>query len=336
MGDDVHDGNGHSATPARLVLVLGSARSGADSLAQALQLLGLRTPGTDPTSGSAEASWVTDFHERLLHRANVRVSDARPQAWFETGRLATQDGPRQELFDWLGARVARDHGEMVVQDPRLAWFAGLWKAAGLRWGVDLSYAVMLRPAAESIAVKRTGSAHTGETSRAAGWLNQVLHSERATRGSRRAFLHHQDLLDDWTVPLYGLGERFGLSTIHQATAKEIRRVHDLIEPQPARTGTGWTDTDVPKALRIMIDETWDQLTKLARAEDEAADTHATLDQIREEYAQYYAEAERIAHSTILAARRRKPALETTEDGASIAQDALAVPRRRRLGRRPRG
>lgn len=319
----------------RAVLVVGSGRSGANDLARALQLLGLRAPSgatradrTSPTP--AESLWVTRFHERLLRRANITVADARPQAWFETGKLATDEEVRQELFDWLAAESAGVPSEMVIADPRLAWFLSLWKAASRRCGVEASYAVMLRTPGEVIgSTPRQGTAHASETSRAAGWINHALHTERATRGSRRAFVIHEDLFEDWTVPLYRLGERFGLDSVHNATAREIRQVHDLIKSRSSTPRTPWVDADIPGPLKTMIDEAWDQLTKLAGADDEPTDVHTTLDELRREYAQLYADAERIAHSTVVAARRRKPS-RRTDAPASGSEIPPETPPRRRL------
>lgn len=344
MSDTFADvGRPTSAPEARAVLVVGSARSGANDLARALQLLGLRVPGstaagTNPTSAApAESPWVTDFHERLLRRVNVAGADARPQAWFETGKLATDEEVRQELFAWLEVAAREAPSDMVIADPRLAWFLSLWKAASLRCRLEESHAIVLRSPGEVIGGSpRSGSGHTNETNRAAGWLNQALHSERATRGSLRAFVPHHDLLEDWTVPLYRLGERFGLESLHNATAREIRRVHDLFDSRSAGALPTWSDADVPKSLRTMVDATWDQLTKLARADDEPTDVHTTLDELRREYAQLYADAERVAHSTIVAARRRNKQPRRAGDRAPDPATSPEIPLGRRLlPRRPK-
>lgn len=324
-----------SAT-SRVVLVLGPARSGADELARALQLFGLRTPDADPAGAAPhESHWVRDFHDRLLAQANVRVGDARPQAWFETGKFATHEQTRRELFDWLGSQATPPPHEMVIADPRLSWFLGLWKAATLRCRIDTGHVVMLRAPGESIGIKGgKAGGQTNQTARAAGWLNQMLHAERATRGAHRTFLRHRDLLDDWTVPLYRLGERFSLEGVHNATAGEIRRVHDLIDPRPA-PAPDWSGVDLPKPLRLIIDETWDQLDKLVESDEESPTVLQALDGLRREYAELYAEAEQLAHSTIVAARRRKPARPKNDEPPATVEAHAAPVRRRGLGRRGR-
>ena len=79
----------------RVVFVVGSGRSGTSTMAGALQALGMHVPPpevkpdeTNP-KGFAESQWVVDVHSRLLKRSNVAVSDARPTAWFEAGKVNT-------------------------------------------------------------------------------------------------------------------------------------------------------------------------------------------------------------------------------------------------------
>jgi hypothetical protein len=256
--------------------------------------------------GFGESQWLVDFHDRLLRRANVRVADARPQAWFDTGKLSTQERHRDEALEWLEGQFSDDVGEIVLKDPRLAWFIGLWRSAALRCGVEAGYAVMLRPPAEVVGSKQKYySGQVSEVSRAASWLNHMLHTERATRTSRRAFIQYADLLDDWTIPLYRLGEQFELDAIQSASAKDLRRIHDLIDPGLHRVHTTWDDVDVPKSLRVLIDETWHQLNRLNTDGAEEAEVHVALDQVRREYVQLYSEAEAMTQSTTLAARRKK-------------------------------
>ena len=74
-----------------LIFVAGSGRSGTSLFSGMLQRLGYHVPqpevpadDTNP-KGFAESQWVVDFHTKLLRRAKVQVSDARPAAWAETG-----------------------------------------------------------------------------------------------------------------------------------------------------------------------------------------------------------------------------------------------------------
>ncbi|RYP83165.1 sulfotransferase family protein [Nocardioides guangzhouensis] len=330
--------------PRRLLLVAGSGRSGTSVLASTLQMLGAHIPGpevlpdeTNP-KGFGESQWVVDFHDRLLRRSNVRVTDARPQAWFDAGRMSTLERVREELSTWLAEQYADDVREVVIKDPRLAWFLGLWRSAALRHGVEQSYVVMLRPPTEVVGSKQKYyNATLGETGRMASWVNAMLHTERATRGGRRAFVHYHDLLDDWTRPVYALGERLGIESVRSASATKIRRVHDLIDPSLHRVRTTWDDLDVPKGLRELADETWEQLVVLADQDLESPSLHASLDDLRARYTQYYEEAEAIAQSSVLAAARqkRKPTDGSKPDPAPVPP-ATGLSHRLRRAVRPRG
>ena len=259
----------------RVVFVVGSGRSGTSTMSGALQTLGMHVPQpevvADETNpkGFGEPQWVVDLHTELLQRCNVAVSDARPAAWFEAGRLANIERLRTRLHTWLEeqfAEAASTEGgpELVVKDPRLAWFLGLWRSAALRCEAAPAYVTMLRPVTEVVGSKqRYYSTRFGEIDRTAAWVNMMLHTERATRGSQRAFVRYEDLLTDWTIPLFGIGQRFDLFAVKSASANDIRKVHQFIDPDLRRVQLTWDDVDVPARLRDIAEESWQALNKLA-------------------------------------------------------------------------
>jgi hypothetical protein len=305
----------------RVVFVVGSGRSGTSTMSGALQTLGMHVPQpevlADETNpkGFGEPQWVVDLHTELLQRCNVAVSDARPAAWFEAGKLANIERLRTRLHTWLEEQFAAAP-ELVVKDPRLAWFLGLWRSAALRCEAAPAYVTMLRPVTEVVGSKqRYYSTRFGEIDRTAAWVNMMLHTERATRGSQRAYVRYEDLLTDWTIPLFGIGQRFDLFAVKSASANDIRKVHQFIDPDLRRVQLTWDDVEVPARLRDIAEESWQCLNKLADGGVDGGgdrpDVHATLDEMRAAYASFYEEAEAIASSTALASRR-----EGYADGAA--------------------
>jgi hypothetical protein len=215
----------------------------------------------------------------------------------------------------MGEEPAID--EVVIKDPRLAWFLGLWKAAALRSDARPSYVTMLRHVTEVVGSKKryyapgqTGSAFS-EVQRTAAWVNMMLHTERATREGTRAFVRYDDLLSDWTIPVFRLGQELDLEAVKGASANDIRKVHQFIDPDLKRVQTTWDDVEVPARLREIAEETWTGLSKLAEPGGDTPDVHALLDEVREAYAAFYDEAEAVAQSSVIAARRegRQQALE---------------------------
>ncbi len=294
----------------RVVFVVGSGRSGTSTMSGTLQTLGMHVPqpevSADETNpkGFGEPQWVVDFHDELLKRCNVQVSDSRPQAWFEAGRLANLEPLRGRLRDWLESQFVEGGPELVVKDPRLAWFMGLWRSAALRCDATPAYVTMLRPVTEVVGSKQKYYASKfGEVNRTAAWVNMMLHTERATRGSTRAFVRYHDMLTDWTVPVFGIGQQFDLDAVKSASANDIRSVHAFIDPNLRRVQLTWDDVDVPPRLREIAEESWQGLNALAEPDGDTSDVHATLDQLRAAYADLYDEAEAIAQSTALAAHR---------------------------------
>ena len=158
----------------------------------------------------------------------------------------------------------------------------------------------------------------------------MLHTERATREGRRAFVRYDDLLTDWTVPVFRIGQELDLEAVKGASANAIRQVHQFIDPELKRVTTTWDDVAVPERLREIAEETWTGLSKLAEPGGDTTDVHALLDEVREAYVAFYDEAEAVAQSSVLAARRegRQQALEDRP----AAPDPFAVRARRRIKR----
>ncbi len=293
----------------RVVFVVGSGRSGTSTMSGALRTLGMHVPQpevADETNpkGFGEPQWVVDFHDELLSRCNVQVSDARPAAWFEAGKLSAFEPLRGRLHRWLEEQFVEGGPELVVKDPRLAWFLGLWRSAALRCDAAPAYVTMLRPVTEVVGSKQKYyAAKAGEVQRTAAWVNMMLHTERSTRGSARRFVRYDDMLKDWTIPVFGLGQAFDLDAVKSATANDIRRVHQFIDPSLRRVQLTWDDIEVPARLREIAEETWQHLDRLADDDGDTPEVHDRLDELRSAYAEMYDEAEAIAQSTALAARR---------------------------------
>ncbi len=300
--------------PRKVLFVAGAGRSGTSTLSGLMQLMGLHVPQpevvADETNpkGFGEPAWVVEHHDRLLKEAGVQVSDARPDAWFETGRIATREPERIRTADWLEGHFAQGN-ELVVKDPRLAWFLGLWRVAAIRDGAVPVFATMLRPPAEVVGSKqkyyanRLGSAHL-----AASWLNMLLHTERATRESvadgGRVFVRYGDLLDDWVKTVMHVGEHLQLQNVLHAKSEQIRDGHRFVDPGLRRVTQSLADLQLPPKLHDLTEQTWTELNKLADPGGDTAEVQATLDQLREAYVDLYAEAEAISRSSVVAAEQR--------------------------------
>ena len=334
----------------KVVFVAGSGRSGTSLMAGILNRMGLHVPEPEVVANSSnpkgfgEPRWVVDFHHTLLRRVNVQIADARPGAWFEAGRAGTREHNRAELAAWLSDELAA-HPSLVIKDPRLPWFLGLWRASSVRAGATTSTITMLRPPAEVVESKNTQyGGRKGDIGRLAGWTNVMLCTERATRGSSRSFVRYHDLLSDWTKTVVRVGEELDVAEIANAGVGRIQEVHSFVDPGLRRARADWRDLDVPAYLREIAEETWEQLNQMAEPGGDGTDVHARLDQLRRAYGELYADAEAFASSSIDAAgptylreTRRTRALQARED-ADAAYAAASPPRKaylrtRRLGGR---
>ena len=302
-------------------------------------------PDDSNPRGFSEPQWVVDVHDEWLAEALVQVSDSRPNAWFDTGRICSREPARIRVSEWLEPHFA-EHPELVVKDPRLSWFLGLWRVAAIRTGATPVFATMLRPPAEVVGSKqkyyanKLGSAHL-----AASWVNMLLHTERATRPAEgdggRVFVRYEDLLTDWVRTTTAMGHALDLQTIIHTRSDQIREVHRFIDPNLRRVSSSLDDLALPKRLHDLTGQTWEELNKLADEGGDTTDAHATFDQLREAYVELYEEAEAISRSSAEHARlqaRRRALAEAAAGGRPLARRPGA-PRRTRCDppvRTPRG
>jgi hypothetical protein len=322
-----------SPTTRSLVLVAGSGRSGTSLFTGILQRLGFHVPQpevvpdeTNPR-GFAESQWVVDFHTRLLKRAGVRVSDARPAAWGLVADVGVQEEPGKELRAWLQKELdTSDH--VIIKDPRLSWFLPLWRRCAEELGVTPRAAIVLRhPAAVIDSKQRWYGGWHGDVGHTADWLNASLFTERATRDMTRALVRYDDLLDDWTKAIGRVGESLDLAVIRDAPAPKIVRVHEFVDRSLSRSRSDWEGVDLPTALREQADRAWGLLCELAVVDGAPpAELTDKLDAARAAYIALYEEAEAIAHSSIVA--RARPETRRKRRGATL-RVAAKVPRRYR-------
>jgi hypothetical protein len=290
------------------VLVVGAGRSGTSTLAGILKLLGVHVPQPEVTpdetnpKGFSEPQWVVEFHQDLLRQAVVVHGDARPQAWVETDRVGGGSEARERLHLWLEGQLG-EASELVVKDPRTAWFLGLWRETSVRSEAAPCFATMLRPPTEVIGSnKQYYGGQAGDTHRVASWINMMLHTERVTRGSRRAFLRYHDLLGDWEGALAQADQVFDLRALKKVGPADKDRVSAFVDPSLRRIQTTWDEFDVVPALKELAEETWRNLDKLAEPGGDEAATYDVLDELADAYDRLYTDAEALTWSTAQAAR----------------------------------
>ena len=335
-----------SSYPRKVLFVAGAGRTGTSTMAGLMKILGLHVPAArgrarrdQPQGLRRAAPGRSSTTTRLLREAMVQVSDSRPDAWFETGRVSAREPERIATAEWLEGHFAVNP-ELVVKDPRLSWFLSLWRVAAIRCDATPVFATMLRPPSEVVGSKqkyyanRLGSAHL-----AASWLNMLLHTERATRESvadgGRVFVRYGDLLDDWVKATSHVGETLGLQHVVNAKSERIRDGHRFVDPGLRRVSGSLEDLGLPKRLHDLTAETWNELNKLAEPGGDQPEVHQALDQIRETYVDLYEESEAISRSSVVAAEQKSrrgrdkngpaPAASTADPAPQAGSAADRIP-----------
>jgi len=294
-------------TPSRrLLLVVGQGRSGTSLLTGLVQRLGMHVPqpevradATNPV-GFGEPQWVVELHTRLLKRAAVHPSDARPTAWAATGPVGSRSAVRAEVREWLEQQHA-EHPAVVIKDPRSIWFLSLWREAARDLELPVCVATMLRPPAEVVSSKINAYGKANAAGRMAGWLNGMLATERATRDMDRSFVRYDELLSDWTRELSRVDAELGTGLVDASRAGDIRAAAQLVDPTLRRSQTQLDELSLPAPLRDLTERTWSLLSAIpdAGAQD-AREREAAFDALRQEYRDYYAQCESVVESSIQA------------------------------------
>lgn len=321
----------------RILFVAGSGRSGTSTLAGLVAGLGLHVPqpvvAADESNpaGFSEPRWVVDLHDRLLDDVLVQPNDSRPRAWALTARRGADPATLAQVTDWLRGQLS-EAPELVVKDPRLAWFVPMWREAARRCEAEAVFATMLRPPPEVVGSKqryyanRLGTAHL-----TASWVNLLLHTELATRDAPRAFVRYDDLLTDWRPVVEGLGSRLGLAAVRSAPPSAWAALDGFVDPSLRRVRQDWADLRLPGRLEAVARGVWETLDSLVDAPDssavrDSAGTPGVFDELLAAYDVLYAESEAIARSTAVAGR-----LEVQRQAASTTPTSWAdrVPHRLR-------
>jgi hypothetical protein len=325
--------SGETPSQRALVLVAGSGRSGTSLFSGILQRLGFYVPQpevpADETNprGFAESQWVVDFHTRLLRKAGVQMADARPGAWAEMAEVALDGGVQRELRSWLRKQF-RKSDNVVIKDPRLSWFLPLWRHCAEDVETTPRFVTVLRhPAAVVQSKQRSYGTWQGDIARTAGWLNQSLFTERATRDARRVFVRHDELLDDWTRTVGRVGELLDLAVIRTVSAGSIVRVHEFVDKTLTRSRANWGDFEIPDILREQADEVWELMCRLT--EEQHEDVVDSLEVARAAYVELYEDAEAIAQSSVVAAQHGRAARKGSLLARVLRLLARAFPRRYR-------
>ncbi len=303
-------------TTARVVVVAGSGRSGTSTIAGVLKILGLRIPPpevpgnrTNPR-GFFEPRWAVDFQTRLLRKASVVLTDARPAAFDRSGAVADSDEVRSEVSAWLRENLA-EAPELLVKDPRNSWFLPLWRWAASDAGAEVAFLTMLRHPAEVVGskdkyYKGKSSGETprqAQTTRVASWLNVALFTEASTRDSRRSFVLYNEILDDWRPVVARVVDELGLQAGRAIGPDTAAEVDEFVDPGLRRVRTGWEDIECPDEVRELAQEVWELLSALAGTGGFDEGVQERLDVLRERYVQLYVDAEALAQSSAEDARR---------------------------------
>ena len=335
----------HLGSPVkRLVLVTGAGRSGTSTVAGTLHHLGLHVPlpvlkpNKSNPQGFFEPTWPVRFHNRLMERALIAQTDARPEAYGLMAEAVTEE-ERVALRAWMSG-LFEEGPQVVVKDPRSLWVPWLWEEVADELGVQLSFLTMIRHPAEVVGSRSTYygagrkdvEAWKFRAANLCSWVNGNLGVERQTRGKRRAVVRFNDLLTDWRSVILSVADDFDLTLAAGPDDDGPGRVDEFIDPTLRRHEPVWDDMDMPAELVELAEGVWGGMCALADSGGHDDSARARMDDLDGRYSRYMLTAQAVARDTASAGARA--ARRSTE--AEVREDMRGKVRRaRRLAREAR-
>ncbi|MGZ8744715.1 MAG: sulfotransferase family protein [Nocardioides sp.] len=296
------------------MLVTGAGRSGTSTIAGALSHLGLHVPqpvlkpNASNPQGFFEPTWSVRFHNRLMERAMIAQTDARPEA-YDLVAESVRDEERDALRAWISG-LFEEASQVVVKDPRSLWVPWLWEQTTDELGVQMGFLTMVRHPAEVVGSRSTyyGAGRAGvdawtfRVGNLCAWINGNLGVERQTRAKRRVVVRYNDLISDWRSVVLPLADAFDLS-LAGADGAAADRLDEFIDPTLRRHEPTWDGMDMPAELAELAEGVYGSMCALADSDGRDDDAHARMDDLWERYSRHMMTAQAVARDTTLAAAR---------------------------------
>ncbi|MBZ9768439.1 glycosyltransferase [Mesorhizobium sp. CA6] len=232
------------------IMVLGMHRSGTSALTRVLSLLGAELPknllGANPTNptGHWEPSQLIELHDQMLEEAGSRWDDWRS---FDLGNLPNA---RAQFYRAEIARIIdeeySDASFLVLKEPRISRFVPLYANILKSMKIDVRYVLASRnPLAVIASLGKRDRSTPGFG--ALLWLRHELDAERSTRGSLRAFVSYEGIMQDWRLRLDRIAEALSVTwprPIEEAAAEIDAHISQDHQHHAASDGALFADERV--------------------------------------------------------------------------------------------
>ena len=289
------------------VLIVGSGRSGTSLMALSLQALGGHVPppevppdDTNP-SGFGESQWLVDFHNPVLRRHGVLLSDARPDAPRLIAETGFSRGDREKATEWLSNGLAAS-STLILKDPRLTWFIDDWQSILEELDAYTSVIHMIRHPLEVVSSKyrwydprrtRTSDYLLG------AWINSVRIVESSTVADAAIRVLHRDLLTDPLNTVSSVATR-SLPGVDPAEHMELPGALDkLFRPDRKHSHPGMIENEEPinPALLDIGERLFSSFTDESHGNLDAAAARNLRQEIIAEYDNLYHTCSRLTHES---------------------------------------
>ena len=181
------------------VVVLGMHRSGTSAMSRVLSLAGAQLPSSlmiaTPSNpvGHWEPQDVADFNDRLFAELDSNWSDTfGPREFLQRKPRFLRHLPEAREI------LRNNYGEsdfIVLKEPRTSILLDIWVEALKQEDYEISYIIMVRhPEEVALSLQARDGFHKNKSLLL--WATYMASAEQGTRGCRRIFVKHDDLIFD--------------------------------------------------------------------------------------------------------------------------------------------
>ncbi len=265
----------------RALVLLGMPGSGTATLAALLGAMGCDLVRARVTGAGADAQASSDagrigaLNDELLASADLAAFDQSPvsASWLHSAAARAFAARAQTV-------LAEEFGQsplFVIDDPRIGRLLPFWDAALAGFGAEPAFVFVHRdPAADAAALAARGTCEPLTAGMLS--LNGLLEAERDSRGKRRVFASHEQIVGDIGPLIDRIARQLDL-IFPRAIADVAADAARLIAAQPGAPAAGGIGLDRLEGGAASIEAASAILNRWALSGEDVAD-HVALDAVR--------------------------------------------------------
>ncbi len=266
------------------ILVLGMHRSGTSAVTRVISLLGADLPSNlmPPVKDNNEAGFWESMDVYCLNDEILAGAGSRWDDWRRFNPAWVRSPTKQAFNARVLALLERDFAGsslFVLKDPRICRLLPFWLEVLADFGAETKCVLPIRNPLEVAASLRKRDGLSPVKSYML-WLRHVLDAERGSRGTQRAFVTYESMLEDWRGAVGTLSSALDIAWPRRSATAEVE-IDRFLEYRHRHHAAGDTRVFEHADLSPWVKDTYAAVRELALASD-SQEAQDRLDWVRAE------------------------------------------------------